>query len=130
MLKPLTLSLFAALIVAVPTALNSGCPTDADGDGYPADVDCNDNDPSIHPDQDEPCKCDGIDQNCNDIVDDFPCDFPVCGYLEEGDLCGGDLGECGRGLSCCYPCGIPGCENVCTPTCYDDWCSGGCPMYP
>ena len=25
--------------------------------------------------------------------------------------------ECGSGLSCCYPCGIPGCTNQCTPTC-------------
>jgi hypothetical protein len=109
--------------------MKSGCQVDADGDGYSADSDCNDNDSSIHPDQEEPCTCDGIDQNCNGIIDDFPCDAPLCG-LSEGDPCGGDLGSCGPGLSCCYPCGIEGCQNVCTPTCYDSYCSGGCPLYP
>lgn len=39
---------------------------------------------------------------------------------------------CGPGLSCCYPCGIPGCENRCEPSCAegDPGCAGGCLLRP
>jgi len=40
--------------------------------------------------------------------------------------------ECGSGLSCCYPCGAPGCANQCTPSCAagDPGCVGGCLALP
>ncbi len=41
---------------------------DEDEDGYTDDVDCNDQDPDIHPDADE--VCDGIDQDCDGTPDD------------------------------------------------------------
>ncbi len=43
---------------------------DVDRDGYDSTLDCNDNDPSIHPDAPE--YCDGVDSNCNGM-DDEPC---------------------------------------------------------
>lgn len=45
----------------------SFCP-DNDGDGYTAANDCNDNNPSIHPGAVE--NCDGVDNNCNNSVDE------------------------------------------------------------
>ena len=41
---------------------------DSDGDGYPIDEDCDDADPNIFPLQIE--VCDGIDNNCNDEIDE------------------------------------------------------------
>lgn len=54
------------------------------------------------------------------------------GTLAEGESCGDGLATCGAGLSCCYPCGIPGCTNVCEPTCTEGspGCSGGCMLRP
>ncbi|MBM4369892.1 MAG: putative metal-binding motif-containing protein, partial [Deltaproteobacteria bacterium] len=44
-------------------------PTDADGDGVtPADGDCDDNNAELHPGQAEACN--GIDDNCNGVVDE------------------------------------------------------------
>lgn len=39
--------------------------------------------------------------------------------------------DCAEGQVCCYPCGIPGCENVCQEPCEEGpGCGGGCPQVP
>lgn len=80
---------------------------DLDGDGFSeADGDCDDLDSSIHPDRDE--VCDGIDNNCNEAIDedviptwylDFDGDgygtdaftydacTPLSGYVDNADDC-------------------------------------------
>ncbi|MEC7984726.1 MAG: lectin-like protein [Myxococcota bacterium] len=51
-------------------------PVDSDGDGYFDTEDCDDSDPDVYPGSIE--KCDGIDNNCNDEVDEedvCPCPY-------------------------------------------------------
>ena len=68
----------------------TGC-TDVDGDNYCAELgfDCDDTNPEIYPDAPE--ECDGIDNNCNEIIDGgcAGCtDSDNDSYAVEGDLCG------------------------------------------
>jgi hypothetical protein len=52
----------------------------------------------------------------------------VGNQMVEGDTCTpGESDPCGTGLECCYPCGIPDCNHVCTP---EDPETMGCPPPP
>ena len=54
---------------------------DADGDGYPADVDCNDSDAAINPGAAE--VCDEQDNNCNGTIDEGAID--AIGAYQDAD---------------------------------------------
>lgn len=99
---------------------------DGDGDGVPEGPDCDDGDPTVKPSPDpEACSCDGSDNNCNGVIDDFDtatCS-DVCTYLAKGDTCTpGAEPACGANLACC------GTPATCVDKCVGANCSGGCPM--
>ncbi len=49
---------------------DSSGPADCDGDGFNRATDCDDNDPTVYPGGSE--ICDGLDNDCNGLVDDGP----------------------------------------------------------
>ncbi|MBX2802014.1 MAG: putative metal-binding motif-containing protein [Myxococcales bacterium] len=60
-----------------------GCRGDADGDGYTSEQgDCDDGDVDLHPGIDE--ICDGLDNDCSQIVDDVPLDLVHPARVDEG----------------------------------------------
>jgi hypothetical protein len=96
---------------------------DKDLDGYAASEDCDDHDPEVHPDADE--ICDGVDNNCNEEIDEYTylifyadhdgdslgdpgemmeaCEAPE-GYVENSDdLCPDVHEEISNDKSMCYP---------------------------
>jgi len=95
--------------IAILLALDAACDgttdetqgevTDADQDGYLAPAwggdDCSDLDPSIHPDAPE--HCDGVDEDCDTVVDDAPVDG--ASFFDDGDLDG--FGAPGTSVTAC-----------------------------
>ncbi|MCB9760118.1 MAG: hypothetical protein H6739_09820 [Alphaproteobacteria bacterium] len=74
-MTPARLSLLLSLLVVacgdkepVDSADDSAAPVDADGDGYTEADDCDDADPDVNPGAAE--VCDGVDNNCDDAVDE------------------------------------------------------------
>jgi len=68
------------------TDTDTEAPVDADGDGFDVTEDCDDDDASVHPDADEVCN--GVDDNCDDVVDTDAIDKDVV-YLDlDGDSFG------------------------------------------
>lgn len=69
---------------------------DLDGDGFTADVDCNDNEAGISPEADEICLND-IDDNCDGSKDFAPCIFPE--IIDPIDGSAGSGGGCSLSYS-------------------------------
>ncbi len=104
---------------------------DNDNDGSLEGVDCDDNDPAAKPGPGpEPCACDGIDNDCNGMVDDFDAAcVKTCTYLAGGDMCTEGMEPmCGAGLACCV--GGAGGPASCVTECQGAMCDGKCPLVP
>jgi len=72
--------------------------TDADGDGFAEDVDCDDTDPHVHPEADEICN--GVDDDCDLLADDEDPDA-VDATTWYGDLDGDGWGSPDNATSAC-----------------------------
>jgi hypothetical protein len=125
------------LLVACETsAPDKGAAVDADGDGHLATADCDDADPRVNPAMPE--LCDGLDNDCNALVDDSPVDGlwvfedldgdgfgagPIraaCGLPEDAALKDGDCddGDAGRAPGLEERC--DGADNDCNDVVDDD----------
>ena len=110
--------------------LGDGDAEDADGDGVPAESDCDDGDAAVGPDAVE--VCDGIDNNCDGQVDEgvttaFYADRDADGFGDDTTevfACAPDAGEVGVGGDCDDDDGdvFPGASEVCDGD--DDNCDG------
>ena len=88
---------FGFLLVGCPRVKESDTDTgpveiiDNDGDGFSADADCDDSNAAIYPGADE--LCDGVDNNCDDVIDEATATDATTWY-EDSDSDGyGDDGE-------------------------------------
>ncbi len=87
---------FAVLVAGEQIAsamLNITTCTDNDGDGFCNAVDCNDSNPEINPDATETCN--GVDQDCDGVIDNG---FTIL-FASIGSACG-DAGTCAGTVVC------------------------------
>ncbi|MDG1483979.1 MAG: MopE-related protein [Myxococcota bacterium] len=103
---------------------------DADGDGAFAAVDCDDNDATVYPGADE--LCDGLDNNCDEAIDEDAIDAETLYADNDGDsygsgaallLCDGsgyvsDNTDCNDSAADAYPGGTEVCDGL------DNDCNG------
>ena len=106
---------------------------DADGDGFPQGLDCDDQDPEVYPEAEE--RCDGIDDNCDGQTDDEAAvDAPTWWPDADGDGYGdaaypttacaappghvADTGDCDVADSAIHPGADERCDGL------DDDCDG------
>ena len=69
--------------LAAATLVACNKPSDYDGDGFTADVDCNDNNAEQNPNADEICN--GEDDDCDDETDNNPINVQTFYYDADGD---------------------------------------------
>jgi hypothetical protein len=65
MIRHASIALFALVVAGATGCTDQDVIYDYDNDGYPDGVDCDSNDPTVHPDAEE-IPYDGIDQDCDD----------------------------------------------------------------
>ena len=91
MVRPLFRMLFPSLLSVALFGVQAGCgikeptpdPLDADGDHWTRQVDCDDNDAAIFPGAEE--RCDGYDNDCDNVVDEDVFDMPIWYPDADGD---------------------------------------------
>jgi hypothetical protein len=69
---------------------------DADKDGFTSDLDCDDANDTIHPDAVE--LCDGVDNNCDSVIDEDEAEDAQVWYADSDD---DGYGDAGNSLSAC-----------------------------
>ncbi|MBI2896618.1 MAG: hypothetical protein HYY06_23880 [Deltaproteobacteria bacterium] len=106
------------------------CGDDGDSPGGDGDADSDaDSDTDSDADTDSDSDSDADSDSDSDSASDSDSDADGdADGLPEGSVCMPGAEECAGGLSCCYPCGIEGCDFVCEPSCSDEepGCFDGC----
>ena len=98
--------------LAAATLVACNKPSDYDGDGFTADVDCNDNNAEIHPEATE--VCDGVDNNCDSSIDGADADGAIA-YFADADADG--FGGSALSITQCdAPSGFVGNSDDCNDT--------------